>query len=206
MAPLPSTKTMAYFVRSLELVLETSSHDWHVQPSCQRTESPSAWAARFQSSAEGTQMRPLPVLETCTSYPLLRSTVNPLCSQDFHLIFTLGSCYRLSRGRPGPRDSGTLKDSNARLPLELWAEIHSARAHGTRQRKSSNLRKDHLEVVATNAKPFEELCPRIKTPWPGLISELVSLLNNLDAVETKRIRNSNPQLNVSREFSLLYYF
>jgi len=90
MAPLPSTKTMAYFVRSLELVLETSSHDWHVQPSCQRTESPSAWAARFQSSAEGTQMRPLPVLETCTSYPLLRSTVNPLCSQDFHCLCTFG--------------------------------------------------------------------------------------------------------------------
>jgi hypothetical protein len=38
MAPISSTKILAYFVRSLELVLETSSHDWHVQPSCQRTE------------------------------------------------------------------------------------------------------------------------------------------------------------------------
>ena len=120
---------------------------------------------------------------------------------DFHIGELLPSQPR----RLGPRDSGTLKDSNARLPLELWAEIHSARAHATRQRKSSNLRKDHLEVVATNAKPFEEPCPRIETPWPGLISELFSLLNNLDAGETKKDSKFEPATKFSREFSLLYY-
>jgi hypothetical protein len=35
------------------------------------------------------------------------------------------------------------------------------------------LRKDHLEVVATNAKPFEEPCPRMRSPWPGSISEVI---------------------------------
>lgn len=176
-----------------------SSHDWHVQPYCQRPKHDPPEGRTFSPERSHTSANPS-VLETFQTYRAELLRVNPLCSQDFHLIFTLGSCYRLSRGRLGPCDSGTLKDSNARLPLELWAEIHSAPAHGTRQRKSSNLRKDHLEVVATNAKPFEELCPRIKTPWPGLISELVSLLNNLDAIETKRIRNSNPQLNVIENF------
>ena len=32
------------------------------------------------------------------------------------------------------------------------------------RRKRSNLIKDRLEVLA---KPFEELCPRMRTPWPG---------------------------------------
>jgi len=31
-----SKRRVAYLVRSLELVLELSSHDWHVQPYCQR--------------------------------------------------------------------------------------------------------------------------------------------------------------------------
>ena len=71
-----------------------------------------------------------------------------------------------------------LKDSNARLPLSRPRKPKAAdrSVRATRQRKSLNLRKDHLEVVATNAKPFEEPCPRMTTPWPGLISELFSLL------------------------------
>jgi hypothetical protein len=34
-------------------------------------------------------------------------------------------------------------------------------------RKRSNLKKDRLEVLA---KPFEELCPRMRIPWPGLFT------------------------------------
>ena len=169
---------------------------------------------RKQDPPEGTAFSPErnhtsanpSVLETFQTYRAELLRVNPLCSQDFHLIFTLGSCYRLSRRRLGPCDSGTLKDSNARLPLELWAEIHSAPAHGTRQRKSSNLRKDHLEVVATNAKPFEEPCPRIKTPWPGLISELLSLLTVFRCCQNQKDSNIESATKFLREFSLLYYF
>ena len=31
------------------------------------------------------------------------------------------------------------------------------------------LEKDQLEVLAVTLKPFEELYPRMKTPWPGSI-------------------------------------
>src|SRR5580704_15224514 len=34
------------------------------------------------------------------------------------------------------------------------------------RRKRLNLRKDRLEVLS---KPFEELCPRMRIPWPGSI-------------------------------------
>ena len=42
--------------------------------------------------------------------------------------------------------------------------------------EDSSLRKDRLEVIATNAKPFEALWPRIRTPWPGSISEFILCL------------------------------
>jgi len=36
--PLPRREMVVYLVRSLGFEPESSSHDWHVQPSCQRTE------------------------------------------------------------------------------------------------------------------------------------------------------------------------
>jgi hypothetical protein len=44
------------------------------------------------------------------------------------------------------------------------------------RRKRTNLKKDHLEVLAVTLKPFEELCPRIKTPWPELNSWICCLM------------------------------
>jgi len=37
--PRPRREVVVYLVRSLGFQPEPSSHDWHVQPSCQRTES-----------------------------------------------------------------------------------------------------------------------------------------------------------------------
>ena len=96
---------------------------------------------RKQAPPEGTVFSPErshtsanpSVLETFQTYRAELLRVNPLCSQDFHLIFTLGSYYRLSRGRRGPRDSGTLKDSKARLPLGRCAEFQP----GTRPRHTA---------------------------------------------------------------------
>ena len=96
------------------------------------------------------------VLETLLSYPFLNSPVNPLCSQDFHLFCTtLGS---LHADRCGALFGATRNASSALKSYALSAQAEA---------EDHELRKDLLEVFANYAKPFEELCPRIKTPWPG---------------------------------------
>ena len=54
-----------------------------------------------------------------------------------------------------------------RLPLLILKS--RARVRPRHERKRSNLKKDRLEVLAVTLKPFEELCPRMKAPWPGPI-------------------------------------
>ena len=156
---------------------------------------------RKQDPPEGTVFSPersctgatSSVLETFQTYRAELLTVNPLCSQDFHLFFTLGELrpeepsfarpWTAEGGRPhvGNSHAGSFLETATRvLPLLLGPSF--ARLGGqecprhTRRRKSLNLRKDHLEVVATNAKPFEEPCPRMTAPWPELISEYLLCL------------------------------
>ena len=99
-----------YLVRSLGFHPEPSSHDWHVQPSCQRTDPlPPERALSVQSRlacvAAGDSPAiinaNLPVLETCTNYASCATTVNPPLAQDIHLFSTAGNLY-------GPRGTGSL--------------------------------------------------------------------------------------------------
>jgi len=85
--PRPRREVVVYLVRSLGFQPEPSSHDWHVQPSCQRTESlPPERALSVQ--CRDTTSASLPVLETCTNYASCAITVNPLRSQDIHPFST----------------------------------------------------------------------------------------------------------------------
>ena len=118
-----------YLVRSLGLAPEPSSHDWHVQPSCKRTDplpperAPSV-QSRLACVAAGDSpaifSANLPVLETCTNYASCAVTVNPLDIQDFHLFSTIGKLTGPCRDRsltcPGRAklDSFQISDRNCR--------------------------------------------------------------------------------------------
>jgi hypothetical protein len=78
---LTEVRTLANFVRTFELNSNTSSHDWHVQPSCQRPNSPPPERRVF--SPERSMKNPS-VLETLQKYRLCRESVNLASSQDFH--------------------------------------------------------------------------------------------------------------------------
>ena len=96
-------KWWIYLVRSLGFQPEPSSHDWHVQPSCQRTDPlPPERALSVQSrcalSRASRDHTNLPVLETCTSYASCAGTVNPLLAQDIHLFSTAGECLVSEHG------------------------------------------------------------------------------------------------------------
>src|ERR1700687_3854802 len=98
---------MAYLVRSLGFQPEPSSHDWHVQPSCQRTDPlPPERALSVQSRPALTRASRaytnLPVLATGTNYASRTATVNPLRSQDIHLFSTTGERPNLRAGHSKP--------------------------------------------------------------------------------------------------------
>jgi len=153
-----------YLVRSLGLVPEPSSHDWHVQPSCQRTESPSAWAARLQSRTslpmherDAHAYTNLPVLETCSNYASARR-LSTHCNHRISTCFSQpwgaqpikhfchsrrlqpwGICFSLFSAR-----------DKTHLPLGSCARADAFFRQQPR-RKTISLKKDHLEVLANDA-------------------------------------------------------
>ena len=108
----------------------------------------------------------LSVLETFQNYRLRRIAVNPKESQDFHNFCTVVRTRLRSRRRAGNGARATRWRTTKRV---FRLENRPIFRHEPR-RKRSNLEKDHLEVLAMTLKPFEEPCPRMQTPWPGLNS------------------------------------
>ena len=147
-----------YLVRSLGFQPEPSSHDWHVQPSCQRTDPlPPERALSVQSRPAFTRASRdhtnLPVLETCTNYASCATTVNPMLAQDIHLFSTAGelnhSQINTLRGALRTRRNASSTCTTTPMPFR-----HKPR------RKSISLKKDHLEVSANNAfNPSRNLVP-----------------------------------------------
>jgi hypothetical protein len=140
---------------------ELSSHDWHVQPSCQRTESPMPPKRRaFQSSADS---------HKCES----------ACPRNsFKLPVSQGCCQPIvPTGFPPVLHSRGAAQNvpNQDLVLELLArnETQSSARNfsgpiGTSQGGSWQLEKRSLGGSCEKTlKPFEEPCPRMRTPWPG---------------------------------------
>ena len=159
-------KWWIYLVRSLGFQPEPSSHDWHVQPSCQRTDPlPPERALSVQSKLALT--RPsrdhtnLPVLETCTNYASCAATVNPLLAQDIHPFSTAGEHAQIE-GLAIP--NGFSREASA---LTLAAHATKRISHTAPmpfrhkpRRKTISLIKDHLEVSANNAlNPSRNLVP-----------------------------------------------
>ena len=161
-------KWWIYLVRSLGFQPEPSSHDWHVQPSCQRTDPlPPERALSVQS--RDTQVRP------CLSSKLVQTTrlVRPLSTHWNHRIPT---CF------PQPREllafqalsfraawQSRLRDAGVSRNLFLGSLSHATKRisrtppmpfrHKPR-RKTISLIKDHLEVSANNAfNPSRNLVP-----------------------------------------------
>jgi hypothetical protein len=89
--------TVVYLVRSLGLMPEFVSHDWHVQPSCQR---PNRGPPRRREFSPGefffvskpTSANPT-VLETLQTYSAAENPVNHRNPQDFQMISTSGRVH-----------------------------------------------------------------------------------------------------------------
>ena len=153
-------------MRSLGFQPEPSSHDWHVQPSCQRTDPlPPERALSVQS--RNTRVRP------CLSSKLVQTTrlARSLSTHGWHRIFT---CFPQPDGLQGllwDRVSDPARSSKARLcrncRTRSKTHLPPGRQHSTPmpfrhqpRRKSISLKKDHLEVSANNAfNPSRNLVP-----------------------------------------------
>ena len=92
---------MAYLVRSFELMLEFVSHDWHVQPSCQRPNRRPPGRGEFSPGrfvvGDPTEQN-LTVLETLQTYRAAENPVNQRNPQDFQMISTSGRLQWIGTG------------------------------------------------------------------------------------------------------------
>src|SRR5260370_9337626 len=94
----PEKKTMVvYLVRSLGLMPESVSHDWHVQPSCQRPNRGPPRRREFSPGGNAARAKPT-VLETLQTYRRGANPVNCWFPQNFQWISTVGK--RAGRAKP----------------------------------------------------------------------------------------------------------
>jgi hypothetical protein len=110
---------------------------------------------RFQSARTCLAANPC-VLETCLSYRVERSAVNPLISQDFHLFST-------TRGVSVQKLRELFRSTSNALPL-VASRKFSARRSGRQLR--------NLKIawrLCYTRKPFREFYPRMRTPEQGQI-------------------------------------
>jgi hypothetical protein len=87
--------TVVYLVRSFGLMPESVSHDWHVQPSCQRPNRGPPERREFSPGgfffvSKPTSANPT-VLETLQTYVAAFDPVNCRVPQDFQMISTSGN-------------------------------------------------------------------------------------------------------------------
>jgi hypothetical protein len=80
---------VVYLVRSFGLMPESVSHDWHVQPSCQRPNRGPPRRREFSPGDLATKAKPT-VLETLQTYSAVQNPVNRRVPQDFQMISTSG--------------------------------------------------------------------------------------------------------------------
>jgi hypothetical protein len=82
--------TVVYLVRSFGLMPESVSHDWHVQPSCQRPNHGPPKRREFSPGDLAARAKPT-VLETLQTYGAASDPVNRRDPQDFQMISTSGN-------------------------------------------------------------------------------------------------------------------
>jgi len=81
--------TVVYLVRSFGLMPESVSHDWHVQPSCQRPNRDPPKRREFSPGGNAARAKPT-VLETLQTYSAAENPVNVNIPQAFHMFCTRG--------------------------------------------------------------------------------------------------------------------
>jgi len=164
-----------YLVRSLGFQPEPSSHDWHVQPSCQRTDPlPPERALSVQSRiTEARARRSRPHKPACPRnlYKLrvLRVHCQPMAGTGYPPVFHSRMGSTGLRGTGSLTRSGRAKARRFRSLDRARSKTHlpPGRQHSTPmpfrhqpRRKSISLKKDHLEVSANNAfNPSRNLVP-----------------------------------------------
>jgi hypothetical protein len=146
-----------------------TSHDWHVQPFVK-----DQLAFRLSGAPSVRPVRPKAkpnVLETRQSYRVQRSTVNPLKSQDFHLISTVRGASIQKGLHKLQLAAGELFSAKAScLPRLLTAPQTLSRRSGRflAHAKAEDSRKLKIAWrLCSTRKPFRERCPRMRTPERG---------------------------------------
>jgi hypothetical protein len=121
--PERSLKTMVvYLVRSLGLMPEFVSHDWHVQPSCQRPNRGPPRRREFSPGELATRANPT-VLETLQTYSAAENPVNHRFPQNFQMISTSGIAWSGTGELPAeprkqiPHDKAVRNDKTFGLAL-----------------------------------------------------------------------------------------
>ena len=147
-----------YLVRSLGFQPEPSSHDWHVQPSCQRTDPlPPERALSVQSRLAFSRAS--------------RDHTKPACPRNLYKLRVLCDHCQPDAGTGYPpvfhsRGAKSLsnqyiKRSSAHATKRIFRLLTTPMPFRHKpRRKSISLKKDHLEVSANNAfNPSRNLVP-----------------------------------------------
>ena len=157
--------TVVYLVRSLGLMPEFVSHDWHVQPSCQRPNRGPPKRCEFSPGELATRANPT-VLEILQAYGAMQNPVNRRVPQDFQMISTAGPFWEAG--------AGELPRTRKQVPHRAFSPIRNDKLFGRRSEQRATvcssgrnetplsahadtedkkLRKDPLEVLALKV-PF----------------------------------------------------
>ena len=150
---------VAYLVRSSGLRPEQFSHDWHVQPSCQRpNRSPPERCASVQPGAhKGVSGCP----RNSFKLQVPPSPCQPIVPTGFPPVF-----HNRGATTEGP-NLGTIAELHARSRTAFRVQTHafSARAKA----EAGSLKKDLVEVRATNAKTLRGTLSPNENPVAGAV-------------------------------------
>ena len=138
------------------------THDWHVQPSCQRPNrlirlSGAASVQRNLKVRADTRHSDSFCPRNLFTLPAAAQSCQPVALTGFPPVLHMAG-------------SSTQQTAEAFCARQNASSAPPKQClFGTCRGGSSQFNKDRLEVLAIDAEPFEELCPRMQTPWPGSI-------------------------------------
>ena len=180
-----SETAVVYLVRSIGLMPESVSHDWHVQPSCQRPNRGPPERREF-SPGETARVR-IRLSSKLYNHTVRRKPRQPMHPTRFPDVFHIGnSAYGMR--------AGELDRTKKQVPHRLSARFGMTRLLGSSARKlratvcafrfglnhlqvrrisaqaeakDRKLRKDPMLEVLAFKVPFGNACFPNEVPWPG---------------------------------------
>jgi hypothetical protein len=139
-----------------------STHDWHVQPICQRPNRlpPERRVFSPERTFEYRAFLPTLLRVRLSSKPLKATRSGALLST--HCAHRISTCFAQAGKLYTSLWSLHLERDRTRLPLLGKHAPEKGQAFSARaEAEAVHLEKDRLEVLAKKAKPFEDPCPRI---------------------------------------------